>query len=50
MRGALGTWIRGVLTAWGWYVAGAITVLLGLWLYARRLGFELEIPSRDEQE
>lgn len=40
--------MRGALTAWGWYVAGAVTVLLGMWLYARRYGFELEAASPSE--
>lgn len=43
--------MRGALSAWGWYVGGAVTVLLGLWLYARRYGLELEatLPDADEE-
>jgi len=36
--------MRGLVKAWGWYVAGASTVLLALWFYARRL----ELPVEDE--
>lgn len=39
-----------LLSAWGWYVAGAISVLLGLWLYARRYGFELEVSASGADE
>lgn len=37
--------MRGALRAWGFYVSGALTVLLALWLYARRYAFELEISD-----
>lgn len=39
-----------VAHAWGWFVAGALTVLLGLWLYARRYMFELEHPLGGDDE
>lgn len=29
--------MKDLAKAWGWYVSGALTVLLALWLYARRL-------------
>ncbi len=34
--------MQGALRAWGFYVAGVLTVLLALWLYARRYTFEFE--------
>ncbi len=37
--------MRGAVKAWGFYVAGAATVLLALWLYARRLWFEAPIEE-----
>jgi hypothetical protein len=42
--------VRGVVRAWGWWLSGALTVLLALWLYARRYYFELEVPLRDDDE
>lgn len=42
--------MRGLLSAWGFYVAGALTVLLGLWLYARRFEFEASRPLRASEE
>ncbi len=42
--------MRGVVKAWGWYVAGAATVLLALWLYARRFYFELERELVSDEE
>lgn len=40
----------GALSAWGWYIAGGVTVLLAMWLYARRLGFVLEVDPSEWQQ
>ncbi len=42
--------MRGAVKAWGWWLSGALTVLLVLWLYMRRYYFELEVPAGDADE
>jgi hypothetical protein len=42
--------MRDAAKAWGWYVSGALTVLLALWLYARRLYPPTPAPDELEQE
>lgn len=37
--------MHGLIRAWGFYIAGAITVLFALWLYARRLSTNTSVDE-----
>ncbi len=42
--------MRGAVKAWGFYVAGVVTVLLALWLYGRRFYLEVARPAAEEPD